>query len=73
MIGNKIGWAEVNDYLEAEFSRACTIDQVINPEVMKKYNVFENMEVDADDYHYYRFNDAGKKVRKIAYGYIEFE
>ena len=70
MINNKIGWAEVSGFLEMEFSRACTIDQVINPEVMKKYNVFENMEVDADDYHYYRLNDAGKKVRKIAYGYI---
>ena len=72
MIDNKIGWAEVSGFLEMEFSRVCTLDQVINPEVMKKYNVFENMEVDADDYHYYRLDDEGrKKVRKIAYGYIE--
>lgn len=73
MIDNKIGWAEVGGFLEMEFSRACALDQVINPTVMKKYNVFENMEVDADDYHYYRLNDAGKKVRKISYGWIEFE
>ena len=73
MIDKKIGWAELGGFIEMEFSRSCTLDQVINPEVMKKYNVFENMEVDADDYHYYRLNDAGKKVRKIAYGYIEFE
>ena len=73
MTDKKIGWAEVSGFLEMEFSRACTLDQVINPAVMKKYNVFENMEIDVDDYHYYRLNDAGKKVRKISYGWIEFE
>ena len=74
MVDNKIGWAEVSGTLERLFARAANIHEVIIPAVMKKYKVFADMEVDVDDYHYYRMNDEGKKkVRKIAYGWIELD
>lgn len=74
MVDDKIGWAEVSGMLESYFARAANIHEVIIPAVMKKYKVFADMEVDVDDYHYYRMNDEGKKkVRKIAYGWIELD
>ena len=72
LIENNIGWAELGDRLETKFCRVCTINDVVNPAVLMNYNVFDGIEIDVDDYHYYRKIDGGrKKKKKIAYGHIE--
>ena len=74
LMNNHTGWAELSDPLERTFSRVCTMQDVIDPAILEEHNVFEDIEIDGDDYHYYRPDDSGKKnVKKIAYGYIELE
>ena len=70
VIDNKIGWAEVSGEAENQFCRVSTIDEVIDPSVIKK--VYKDAKIDEDGCHYSRREAGGKKsVRKIAYGIIE--
>lgn len=72
LMENNIGWVEISGKLERTFARVCTNQDLIDPAILKEHNVFADIEIDADDYHYYRTDDSGKKtVKKIAYGHIE--
>ena len=74
LMDNNIGWAEISGELENAFARVCTLQNVINPSILVEHDVFNDIEIDGDDYHYYRLDDSGKKnVKKIAYGHIELE
>ena len=74
LMDNNIGWAEISGELERDFATVCTMQNVINPTILEENNVFPDIEIDADDYHYYRPDDSGKKnVKKIAYGHIELD
>ena len=74
LMNNNIGWAEVSENLERSFARACTLKDVVAPAVLVGQKVIRNLEIEADDYHYFRMNDSGKKmVKKICYGHIETE
>lgn len=65
-------WAELSDNLERAFLWECTMQDVIDPAALKEYKVFRDIEIEADDYHYYRPDDSGKRnVKKICYGHIE--
>ena len=67
-------WAELGGELAKDFARYCTMSDVINPTVLKENKVFGDIEIDDDDYHYYRPYEGGKKnVKKIAYGHIVIE
>ncbi len=67
-------WAELSGNLERSFARYCTMSDVINPAVLKENKVFGDIEIDDDDYHYYRPYEGGKKsIKKIAYGHIVIE
>ena len=72
LIENRTGWAELSGRIESYFSRVCTMDDLIDPAALKTYRVFSNIEIDGDDYHYYRWDASRKKnVKKICYGCIE--
>ena len=71
ILDNSIGWAELDEYLESSFRRVSTLNDVINPAILAEYKVLESITIDSDDYHYFRLNDKGKTVKKIAYGHIE--
>lgn len=70
IIDNKIGCAEVCDDAERRFCQVSTIDEVIDPSVIKK--VYKDAKIDEDGYHYSRREAGDKKsVRRIAYGHID--
>ena len=72
LMNNKIGWCEISDELEKSFMRVCTMKDVIDPSVFVNNNIYRGIEIDIDDYHYYRLTDNGRKTEKrIAYGHIE--
>ena len=72
LLNNKIGWAEVSGELEVSFIRAGKLQDVIDPKVLVENKVFKDIEIDVDDYHYYRLDESGwRKVKKISYGYME--
>lgn len=74
LLDNNIGWAEVNGALESCFMRVGTINNVINPALLVNHNVFDDIEINDDGYHYNRsVNGEKKSVKVIAYGHIEFE
>lgn len=74
LLDNNIGWAEVSDGLEAEFRQIGTINNLISPAILVNHNVFREIEIDDDGYHYNRTVEGEKKsVKMIAYGHIEFE
>ncbi|MBO4531745.1 MAG: WYL domain-containing protein [Paludibacteraceae bacterium] len=74
LLDNNIGWAEVNGALESCFMRVGTINNVINPALLVNHNVFGDIEISDDGYHYNRsVNGEKKSVKVIAYGHIEFE
>ncbi|MCR5617104.1 MAG: WYL domain-containing protein [Clostridiales bacterium] len=74
LLDNNIGWAEVNGALESCFMRVGTINNVINPALLVNHNVFDDIEISDDGYHYNRsVNGEKKSVKVIAYGHIEFE
>lgn len=74
LLDNNIGWAEVSDGLEAEFRQIGTINNLISPAILVNHNVFRDIEIDDDGYHYNRTVEGEKKsVKMIAYGHIEFE
>lgn len=68
----KIGWAEVSDKLETYFEKALSIYDIIDPYILKGHKIFKELDVDIDEFHYYRPLRTGEKpVRKIAYGTIK--
>jgi len=74
LLDNNIGWAEVSDALETSFRQTGTINNVINPAILVNHNVFSNIEINDDGYHYNRAVEGEKKsVKMIAYGHIDFE
>lgn len=74
LLDNNIGWAEVSDGLEAEFRQIGTINNLISPAILVNHNVFRDIEIDDDGYHYNRTVEGEKKsVKMIAYGHIEID
>lgn len=73
LLNNNIGWAEISGELERRFRLIGTINDVINPANLVNHKVFNDIEIGADGYHYYR-SVAGEKipVKMIAYGNISF-
>ena len=72
LIDDEIGWAELSGDIEKSFSRVCTRQNLIDPACLIEHNVFTDIEIDGDDYHYYRKDSSGKKtVKKICYGHVE--
>lgn len=69
----KISWAEVSGALEHEFRRALTISDILDPYVLQAQQIFPEIDVDLDEFHYYRPRFPGTApVRKIAYGTMQF-
>ena len=74
LMDNDIGWCEISGELERSFRRVCTMNDLIDPQMLADNNIFRGVEIEADDYHYYRKISGNKKTeRKIAYGHIEVE
>lgn len=70
---SKIGWAEVSDKLEDYFRKSLSIYDIIDPYDLKDYKVFRDIDIDLDEFHYYRPLRKGEEpIRKIAYGNIKF-
>jgi hypothetical protein len=73
-MNNNICWCEVSGECENLFIRACTLSDVIKASVLIESKIYTDIEIDVDDYHYYRKDYSGKRnVKKIAYGNIELE
>lgn len=50
------------------------VHKFIGGEILVNHNVFRDIEIDDDGYHYNRTVEGEKKsVKMIAYGHIEFE
>lgn len=74
LLDNQIGWGELSGYVERIFRHAGTINNLISPAILVNHNVFREIEIDDDGYHYNRTVEGEKKsVKMIAYGHIEFE
>lgn len=72
MLDNNTGWAEISGELERNFAMVATINDVINPAMLVNHNVFSDIEIEADNYHYLRkINGEKRPVKKISYGHIE--
>jgi len=71
---SKIGWAEVSGRLEHLFEKSLPWPyNMIDPEDLIDHNVFKNISIDIDGFHYYRPLRSGEPpIRKIAYGTIKF-
>lgn len=70
---NRIGWAEISGKLETYFHNALGTNAIILPEELMKHNVFPNIELDTDEFHYLRpLRKDGPIIRKIAYGHIDW-
>lgn len=67
----KTGWAEVSGKLEDYFKQVYVIDDIIDPYDIQDARLFNNVDVDIDEFHYYRPLRKGlEPVKKIAYGNI---
>ena len=74
LLDNQIGWGELSGYVERIYRHAGTINNLINPAILVNHNVFREIEIDDDGYHYNRTVEGEKKsVKMIAYGHIDFE
>ncbi|SDY38332.1 Predicted DNA-binding transcriptional regulator YafY, contains an HTH and WYL domains [Ruminococcaceae bacterium YAD3003] len=74
LLDNQIGWGELSGYAERIYRHAGTINNLISPAMLVNHNVFREIEIDDDGYHYNRTVEGEKKsVKMIAYGHIEFE
>ena len=74
LLDNQIGWGELSGYAERIYIHAGTINNLISPAILVNHNVFREIEIDDDGYHYNRTVEGEKKsVKMIAYGHIEFE
>lgn len=68
----KVGWAEVSGQLEKYFHEALTIYDIIDPYLLQENKIFKDMDIDIDEFHYYRPLRKGEEpIRKIAYGQIK--
>lgn len=68
----KVGWAEVSGQLEKHFHDTLSIHDIIDPYILKENKIFKNMEVDIDEFHYYRpLRNGEHPICKIAYGTIK--
>lgn len=71
-MGN-IGWAEVSGKLETYFHRALGNNAIILPEDLAEHNIFKDIDIDIDQFHYLRpLRKDGPMIRKIAYGHIRW-
>lgn len=71
---NKRGWAEVSGRLEEYFKQVYTINDIIDPYELQDHKIFKHMQIDIDEFHYYRPLQTGAEpTRKIAYGNINWE
>ena len=74
LLDNQVGWGELSGYAERIYRHAGTINNLISPAILVNHNVFREIEIDDDGYHYNRTVEGEKKsVKMIAYGHIEFE
>ena len=72
LMDNNIGWCEISGELERAFRRICTMNDLIDPQMLADNNVFRGVDIEIDDYHYIRKISGNKKSeRKIAYGHID--
>ena len=72
LIDNNICWCEISGELERSFRWVCTMNDLIDPQVLADNNVFMGVDIELDDYHYTRKISGNKRSeRKIAYGHIE--
>ena len=72
MLDNNIGWAEISGELERYFAMVATVNDLINPAQLVNRNVFRDIEIENDSYHYLRkINGEKRPIKKIAYGHIE--
>jgi hypothetical protein len=46
------------------------MSDLIDPNTLIGSGVSDSIEIDADDYHYFRKDGRGRKRKKIAYGFI---
>lgn len=68
----KVGWAEVSGKLEEFFNKALTIYDIVDPYILKEKKIFRDIDIDIDEFHYYRPLRSGEEpIRKIAYGNIK--
>lgn len=70
LLDNEIGWMELSGDSERLFVRCSTTNDLIDPDTLIRSGIFEHTEIDVDNYHYFRKNDIGKTIKKIAYGSI---
>lgn len=67
-----VGWAEVSGKLEVYFNKTLSVFDIIDPYVLQENKIFKNIDIDIDEFHYYRPLRSGEQpVRKIAYGTIK--
>lgn len=65
------GWAEVSGKLEDYFKQVFDVTDIIDPYDLKEHRIFNNIDIDIDELHYYRPLHKGEEpVKKIAYGRI---
>ncbi len=70
LLDNEIGWMELGGEAARAFSRVSTMSDLIDPNTLIGSGVSDSIEIDADDYHYFRKDGRGRKRKKIAYGFI---
>ncbi len=71
LLDNRICWMEISDNMEFIFRRTCTLSDVIDPNEIRNHHIFHWIDIDGDDYHYFRYDKDGVHiVRQIAYGHI---
>ena len=72
IIDNRLGWLEAIGELEFMMKRVCTREDAILPRELIGRGIYSSLDIDADDYHYYRPDGDGlHTVRKIAFGHLE--
>ena len=66
------GWAEVSGKIEKYFYQTLGLTYIVDPYILQEHKIFRNIDVDIDEFHYYRPLRTGEEpVRKIAFGTIK--
>lgn len=69
----KRGWAEVSGDLEKYYAKIASPSDIIDPYELEARNIFKDMRVMSDEFHYTRpFRRGGPMIMKIAYGTIRW-